>query len=183
MSDVLSVQCWQLRRETTADAARVEALNEAVFGPGRFAKSAYRLREGVAPLSELSFIAIEDGVLKGSVRFWPVKVGNEEALLLGPLAVDPAQRGRGIGISLMQTGIEAAHGSNRGAIILVGDEPYYAKVGFSRLPPGRIRFPGPVDASRVLGLSLKTGGLLNLSGLVRRAMLDDPVCADGAALG
>jgi predicted N-acetyltransferase YhbS len=182
MSEALSTQSWQLRGETPADAARIEALNQAVFGPGRFAKSAYRLREGVAPLPGLSFVA-EDSVLRGSVRFWPVNVGGEGALLLGPLAVDPAQRGRGIGIALMQAGIDAAHQGLWSAIILVGDEPYYAKVGFSRLPPGRIKFPGPVDANRVLGLSLKSGGLLNLSGLVRRAMLDDPVCADGAPLG
>jgi predicted N-acetyltransferase YhbS len=183
MSEALSTQGWHLRGETPADAARIEALNQAVFGPGRFAKSAYRLREGVAPLPGLSFVAMEDGVLKGSVRFWPVKVGSEETLLLGPLAVDPEQRGRGMGIALMQAGIEAAHQGPWSAIILVGDEPYYAKVGFSRLPPGRIKFPGPVDANRILGLSLKTGGLLNLSGLVRRTRLDDPVCADSAPLG
>lgn len=183
MSEALSAQAWQLRGETAADAAKVEELNRSVFGPGRLAKSAYRLREGVAPLPGLSFVAMEGGVLRGSVRFWPVKVGGDETLLLGPLAVETAQRGRGIGIALMQAGIEAARSGPWGAIILVGDEPYYAKVGFSRLPPGRIRFPGPVDANRILGLSLKTGGLLNLSGQVRRATLDDPACADGAALG
>jgi predicted N-acetyltransferase YhbS len=183
MSETLSLQGWQVRGEAAADAARVEALNQSVFGPGRFAKSAYRLREGVAPLPGLSFVAMEDGVLRGSVRFWPVRVGGDECLLLGPLAVDPAQRGRGIGIGLMQAGIEAARRGPHGAILLVGDEPYYAKVGFSRLPPGRVKFPGPVDANRILGLSLHSGGLLNLSGLIRRATLDDPVCADGAGLG
>ena len=183
MSEALSIPNWQLRGETAADAPQVEALNQAVFGPGRFAKSAYRLREGVAPLPELSFVAVEDGVLRGSVRFWPVRVGGEESLLLGPLAVDPAQRGRGLGIALMQAGIDAARKGPWSAIILVGDEPYYAKVGFSRLPPGRIKFPGPVYESRILGLSLKSGGLLNLSGQVRRATLNELVCADGAALG
>ena len=183
MSEALSLQGWQLRAETAADAARVEALNQAAFGPGRLAKSAYRLREGVAPLSDLSFVAMEDGVLRGSVRFWPVKVGADECLLLGPLAVESAERGRGIGIALMQAGIEAAGRGPWIAILLVGDEPYYAKVGFSRLPPGRVTFPGPVDANRILGLSLKAGGLLNLSGQVRRATLDDLVCADGAGIG
>lgn len=179
---------WQIRLETPDDAAAVEALNEAGFGPGRFAKSAYRLREGVAPVAALSFVAAEaaaggKGVLRGSVRFWPIRVGGEEGLLLGPLAVDTAQRGRGIGIALMQAGIEAAHQGPWPFILLVGDEPYYTKVGFARLPPGRVRFPGPVDPSRVLGLSLKAGGLLNLSGQIRRARIDEPVCADGAALG
>jgi predicted N-acetyltransferase YhbS len=183
MSETLSLQGWQLRAETAADAARVEALNQAVFGPGRLAKAAYRLREGVAPLSKLSFVATEDGVLRGSVRFWPIKVGGEDCLLLGPLAVESAERGRGIGIALMQAGIEAAARGPWSAILLVGDEPYYAKLGFSRLPPGRVTFPGPVDMGRILGLSLKPGGLLNLSGQIRRPWLDDPVCADGAGIG
>jgi len=174
---------WQIRAETPDDAAGIEALNAAGFGPGRFAKSAWRLREGVAAVASLGFVAVEDGALRGSVRFWPIRIGGTEALLLGPLAVDTEQRGRGIGISLMQSGIEAARQGPWPCILLVGDEPYYAKVGFSRLPAGRVRFPGPVDPARILGLSLKPGGLLNLSGQIRRAHIDDPVCADGAALG
>jgi len=174
---------WQIRPETAADAAAVEALNEAGFGPGRFAKSAYRLREGVAPVAELGFVAAEDGALLGSVRFWPISVGGHEELLLGPLAVRSDQRGRGLGIALMQAGIAAAKAGPWRGILLVGDEPYYARVGFSRLPPGRVRFPGPVDERRVLGLSLKGGEMLTLSGQVRRARIDAPVCADGAGLG
>jgi predicted N-acetyltransferase YhbS len=179
---------WQIRPELPDDSAAVEALNDAGFGPGRFAKSAYRLREGVAPVAALNFVAVEatkDGkdILRGSVRFWPISVGGAEGLLLGPLAVEMAQRGRGIGIALMQAGIEAAHKGPWPFILLIGDEPYYTRVGFSRLPPGRVRFPGPVDPERVLGLSLKPGGLLNVSGLVRRARLDEPVCANGAGLG
>ena len=178
---------WQIRSEVPSDAAGVEALNRDAFGPGRFSKSAWRLREGVAPVADLSFVAVErvgpTDVLRGSVRFWPIRVGGQAALLLGPLAVETAERGRGIGIALMQAGIEAAHQGPWGAILLVGDEPYYAKLGFSRLPPGRVKFPGPVDPKRILGLSLKPGGLLNISGQIRRAGIDDPVCADGAGLG
>lgn len=174
---------WQIRLESGADGAAVEALNADAFGPGRFAKSAYRLREGVKPVASLSFVAVEDGVLRGSVRFWPIRVGGHEELLLGPLAVQSGQRGRGIGIELMQAGIEAAKAGPWRGILLVGDEPYYAKVGFSRLPPGRVKFPGPVDQNRILGLSLKAGELLTLSGEVRRAQIDDPVTACGAGVG
>jgi predicted N-acetyltransferase YhbS len=178
----------QIRLETPADAAQVAALNAEGFGPGRFAKSAYRLREGVAPVACLSFVAVEktpggEQILRGSVRFWPIRVGGHEELLLGPLAVQGDQRGRGIGIGLMQAGIAAAQSGPWRAILLVGDEPYYAKVGFSRLPPGRVKFPGPVDQNRILGLSLKAGELLNLSGEVRRAHIDEPVCAAGAGVG
>jgi len=174
---------WQIRQEQAADGARIEALNADAFGPGRFAKSAYRLREGVDPLAELSFVAVEDGTLRGSVRFWPISVGGHEELLLGPLAVQGDQRGRGIGIALMQAGIAAAKEGPWRGILLVGDEPYYAKVGFSRLPPGRVKFPGPVDQNRILGLSLKGGEMLTLSGQVRRARIDHAVTACGAGLG
>jgi predicted N-acetyltransferase YhbS len=174
---------WHIRHETLEDMPLVDALNAASFGPGRHVKSAYRLREGVDPVAALSFVAVENGVFRGSVRFWPTWVGAEKALLLGPLAVQSDQRGRGIGITLMQHGIEAARATDYSCILLVGDEPYYARAGFTRLPPGRVRFPGPVDASRILGLSLKPNALLTLSGNIRRAHLDHPVCADGAALG
>ena len=173
---------WEIRAERAEDEARIAALTEAGFGPGRYAKSAYRLREGVDPVASLNFVAVENGVLRGSVRFWPIKVGEDAALLLGPLAVERAERGRGIGISLMQMGIARAKDGDWRAILLVGDEPYYGRVGFTRIPAGQVRFPGPVDSSRLLGLALKDGGLEKLSGAVRRARIDHAICADGAPL-
>ena len=173
---------WEIRPERPEDAPLVEALNEASFGPGRFAKSAYRLREGVDPVAGLSFVAIEAGELRGSIRFWPVAIGMEKSLLLGPLAVRCDQRGRGIGIALMKRGIEEARAQGHASIILVGDEPYYVRVGFATLPPGRVRFPGPVDRARILGFSLQHNVMLTLKGEVRRARIDHPVCADGAAV-
>jgi len=174
---------WEIRPEQPEDAPLVEELVAKSFGPGRFAKSAYRLREGVDPDAKLSFVAIEDGILRGSVRFWPVFVGKEPALLLGPLAVQSDQRGRGIGIGLMQHGIDEARALGHRAIILVGDAPYYARVGFTPIPPGRIKFPGPVDKARILGLALVEGALDSLQGDVRRARIDDPVCASSAGVG
>jgi predicted N-acetyltransferase YhbS len=174
---------WTIRSEQPEDAPLVDALNRAAFGPGRFAKSAYRLREGVSQVGELSFVAVENGKLRGSVRFWPVLIGERRALMLGPLAVESEQRGRGIGVGLMERGIEEARAKGHEAVILIGDEPYYARVGFAKLPRGRVNFPGPVDPSRILGLSLKPGADLDLWGDVRRARVDDPICADGAGLG
>jgi predicted N-acetyltransferase YhbS len=175
MSAFAETSDWEIRRERAEDEPRIDALTEAGFGPGRYAKTAYRLREGVRAVAELGFVAVENGVLRGSVRFWPIK--------LGPLAVDGAQRGRGIGISLMQAGIAAARTGGWRSILLVGDEPYYSRVGFVKIAPERMRFPGPVDASRLLGLALAPGALEKLSGPIRRARIDDPVCADGAPLG
>ena len=174
---------WEIRPETPDDTPHVEALVANVFGPGRFAKSAYRLREGVDAVAELSFVAVERGTLRGSVRFWPVFVGDEPALLLGPLAVQPDQRGRGIGIALMERGIAEARQRGHRAIILVGDPPYYARVGFTPIPAGRIRFPGPVDRGRILGLALTDGALDGLTGEVSRGRLDQAVCAASAPTG
>jgi len=174
---------WEIRPERPDDAEAVEALVAQVFGPGRFAKSAYRLREGVDPENGLSLVAVEGGELRGSVRFWPICIGEESALLLGPLAVQSDQRGRGIGIALMQGGIEEAKRLGHRAIVLVGDPPYYARVGFAPLPPNSIKFPGPVDRGRILGLALAEGVLEQLKGQVARARIDHPVCAPAAPLG
>ena len=174
---------WEIRAEQEGDEGAIAALVDRCFGPGRYAKTAYRLREGVAPERGLSFVAARDGLLLGSVRFWPVAVGGQSSLLLGPLAVEPALRGKGIGISLMQRGIEQARALGFATMILVGDEPYYARVGFAKLASGRVRMPGPVDPERVLGLALKTGALDALSGDVKRARIDAPVSAQATPLG
>src|SRR6185295_8467606 len=173
---------WTIRPERPEDAPLVDRLNETTFGPGRFAKSAYRLREGVSQVGELAFVAVEAGELRGSVRFWPIMIGARRALMLGPLAVQSDQRGRGIGVALMERALAVAREQGHEVVILVGDEPYYARVGFAKLPPGRVRFPGPVDPARLLGLSLKAEAPLALAGTVRRARLDEPVCAEGAGL-
>ena len=97
-------------------------------------------------------------------------------------AFGPDLRGRGIGIALMKHGIAAARALGHASIVLVGDEPYYVRVGFARLAPGRVRFPGPVDPARILGLSLQHNVMLTLKGEVRRARINRPVCADGAGV-
>lgn len=175
---------WEIRAERDDDGRAIEALVDRCFGPGRYAKSAYRLREGVAPDTRLSFVAVRasDGELLGSVRFWPVTIGAQPSLLLGPLAVEPPLRGKGIGISLMQRGIAEARALGYATTILVGDEPYYARVGFAKLPRGRIRMPGSVDPERLLGLGLKGGALDVLSGDVKRARIDTAVSAQAAPL-
>ncbi len=174
---------WQIRTERGEDAAQVEALVTLGFGAGRFAKTAYRLREGVKPDARFCFVAEENKQLLGSVRFWPIMVGGKRSLLLGPLAVQPPLRGRGIGIALMQRGIEEARRLGYDTIILVGDESYYSRVGFAWLKAGQVRFPGPLDAERVLGLALRPGALEKLEGPVARAQIDVPVSANAAPLG
>jgi predicted N-acetyltransferase YhbS len=179
----MSDPSWQIRPECAEDGPLVELLNAVSFGPGRYAKSAYRLREGVDPVAGLSFVAVDRSDLLGSIRFWPVAIGMDKSLLLGPLAVQPGLRGRGIGIALMKHAIAAARAQGYPSIILVGDEPYYVRVGFARLAPGRIKFPGPVDPDRVLGLSLAQHNvMLTIKGEVRRARIDHFVSASGAAV-
>lgn len=174
---------WKIRPEREGDGAEVEALVHAGFGPGRFAKSAYRLREGVAAAAGLSFVAEEGGVLLGSVRFWPIAISGRPSLLLGPLAVKPGFHGKGIGLALMNAGIDAARSLGHESIILVGDEPYYARAGFAKLKPGQVNFPGAVDRNRILGLMLNGGSLDSLEGNAERARIDIPVSAQGAPLG
>ena len=164
----LSTYRYLIRRELPSDFAAVEHLNDQCFGPNRSAKTVYRLREGVAPVSSLCFVAVSGDSLVGSLRFWPVRVGQVSTLMLGPLAVQSTERGNRIGMDLLHMGIKAARHEKWKSIILVGDEPYYARVGFSRMPSGKLSFPGPVDENRVLGLELEPDSLLKLSGAVRQ---------------
>lgn len=153
-----------LTPERPADGPAVDALIERAFGPGRYAKAAERLREGNAPLLDLSFVAHEDGAIVGCVRMWPVRVGETAALLLGPFAVDAACRSQGLGGALIARACAAAGSAGHGLVVLVGDEPYFGPLGFSRAP--MVRMPGPVDQRRVLVLALTPGAADGLAGLV-----------------
>jgi predicted N-acetyltransferase YhbS len=146
-------------RENPEHAPTIETLNRDAFGPGRFARTAYRLREGVPHEEELSFIAIlsqpgERDRLAGSVQQTKIRVGNRPALLLGPLVVAPEFKNIGIGRELMNRTIDAAKRAGHELILLVGDHPYYSRFGFRIVPSGAIALPGPVDPQRVLTLAL-----------------------------
>lgn len=143
--------------EAPADAAEALALVDCVFGPGRYAKSAERLREGNHWLPQLSFVAREAGVLVGTVRLWPVRVGGAEALLLGPIAVDPAARRRGLGAALAERACAAAAEQGHARVVLVGDLSFFERIGFEASASGRVRLPGPADPRRVLIRALVAG--------------------------
>lgn len=166
----MTVPPFSLRLECAADAFAIETLNEHAFGPGRYARAAYRLREGVAADPALSFVGEADGALIGSVRLTPIRIGQTPALLLGPLAVDAAWRGRGCGKALMRLSVDTARQQGHALILLVGDEPYYWPFGFRRVAGGRITMPGPVDPARLLVAELIPGAGAELSGAVGKAV-------------
>ena len=130
-------------QERSDHGPHIEHLLNVAFGPGRFAKAAERLREGNASIEALCLVAYEGATMRASVRFWPIRIGDTPALLLGPLAVDPAHRGKAIGVQLMESGLAKAKELGHRLVILVGDEPYYARVGFKRVAPGSMVHAGP----------------------------------------
>ena len=156
-----------IRPEQPSDAEPIERLHERAFGPGRFARTAYRLREGASLRLDLSFTALVGTLLVGSVRLTPVAAGTTSAFMLGPLTVDPAFENRGIGAALMGRSMEAARATDRKLVLLVGDEPYYRRFGFRRVPQGQLRLPGPVDPERFLAAELAEGALPEATGAVR----------------
>jgi predicted N-acetyltransferase YhbS len=153
--------------ETANDAQAIDRLHARTFGPGRFVLSAYRLREHVDHLLDLSFTARIGTLLVGSVRQLPVLVGETRALLLGPLTVEPPFRGRGVGRALLDRALGEARARGHRLVLLVGDEAYYGRVGFKAVPKGRASMPGPVDYSRLLVAELVDGAFTNVSGAVR----------------
>ena len=153
--------------EAAADAGAIERLHARTFGPGRYVLSAYRIREHVDHLLELSFTARIGTLLVGSVRQLPICVGDTPALLLGPLTVEPPFRGRSVGRLLLERALGEAKSREHRLVLLVGDEPYYSRVGFTPVPKGRVTMPGPVDYNRLLVKELVDGAFDGVSGPVR----------------
>src|SRR4029078_6977183 len=143
--------------ETAKDAHAIERLHERTFGPGRFVLSAYRLREHVDHLLDLSFTARVGRLRVGSVRKLPICIGDTPALMLGPLTVEPPFRSRGVGRMLLDRSLKDAKAKGHRLVILVGADPYYSRVGFKGVPKGRAVMPGPVDYSRLLVAELTDG--------------------------
>src|SRR6266852_6550596 len=153
--------------ERPNDAQAIERLHQRTFGPGRFVLTAYRLREHVDHLLELSFTARIGTLLVGSVRQLPILIGDTKALLLGPLTIEPPFRGRGVGRALLDRALKEAKTKGHRLVVLVGDEPYYSRVGFKVIPKGRATMPGPVDYSRLLVAELVKGAFTDVSGAIR----------------
>jgi predicted N-acetyltransferase YhbS len=153
----------------TSDTALIEILLDLSFGIDRRVKTTYRLREGSRPANGLSLVVRDADVdIAGSISFWPLVIGAAglPALLLGPLVVNPARQNLGVGLALMREGLRRAKAAGHKLVILVGDAPYYARVGFQKLPNGQLQLPGPVNPERLLYLELTEGALAKAHGLV-----------------
>ncbi|MEO0327339.1 MAG: N-acetyltransferase [Pseudomonadota bacterium] len=161
----MNIDSFPLELETQDDAPAIEALAALVFGPGRFTRTAFRLREGVPQVPELSFVVRNGNALLGSVRLTTVKIDHMQGLLLGPLVVAPEFKNAGIGRKLMWQAVKSAKEQNYPWIILVGDEPYYSRFGFEIVKRGSVKLPGPVDPDRLLICELDKAACKDLSGL------------------
>nr|CAD6599237.1 N-acetyltransferase [Rhizobium sp. Khangiran2] len=164
---------YTIDSETPADVVARENLLDRVMGPERRRKSSEKIRRGRLPAEGLALVARdEDGHVIGTVRLWNIEAGISqqgapvEALLLGPLAVDCTQEGRGIGGALMRAAIAEAGRRGHGAILLVGDAAYYERFGFSSQRTRHLVMPGPSDRSRFLALELRSGWLGGAAGMI-----------------
>ena len=162
---------FRIHEERPDDGAEVEYLLDLAFAPGRGALSSYRLREGVAPIAELCLVARDEyDVLAGAIRYWPVRVGRvgHPALLLGPVAVHPTLQGEGLGALLISESLQRAGELGWTRVVLVGDEPYYGRFGFTRKAAQRLEYPPPTNPDRLLARALAPGAFAGVAGMVRR---------------
>jgi len=157
---------FAIRAERASDVAAREALLDACFGENRHSRTCQRLRDGRAPAAGLALAAVREGKLVGTVRLWHVSAGGRPALVLGPLAVDPACRELGIGAALVHQALAAARARGHAAVILLGDAPYYARFGFSADKTGELALPGPFERERLLGLEFEAGALDGAAGMI-----------------
>lgn len=155
------------RHVTLADIPAISRLHQTVFGPGRFVRSAYRVREGKGYLSRFCRLAQAGGRIIAALRLTPVCIGADGgAVLLGPIAVDPAFAGKGFGRRLISEALDEMRAAGVSLVILVGDEPYYGRFGFKPVAIGQITFPGPVNPARILACELSEGALARYRGLI-----------------
>jgi predicted N-acetyltransferase YhbS len=155
-----------IRSERASDVVAREALLDACFGLNRHARTCQRLRDGRAPAEGLALSAVAQGRLVGTLRLWHVSAGGARALVLGPLAVDPSCRQLGVGAALIHHALAAAKRRGHGAVVLLGDAPYYGRFGFSALKTGELSLPGPFERDRLLGLELREGALDGAWGMI-----------------
>jgi predicted N-acetyltransferase YhbS len=163
---------FALSKLDETEHAAVEHLLDLCFGPQRRTKTSYRLREGSHPIDGLSQVVREEELgLIGAISYWPLAIGSKgtRALLLGPLAVHPLRQNIGIGRFLMTETLAVAKRAGHRLVLLVGDAPYYARVGFAQVPEGQLLLPGPTDPKRLLFLELAEGALADAQGLVMAA--------------
>jgi predicted N-acetyltransferase YhbS len=159
---------YRLEEETEDDWWEVEALYDLCFAPGRTALSSYRLRDGVPTVAPLCLtLRDEDGALAAVIRYWPVLVGGQDCLLLGPVAVHPTRQGEGLGGLLINESLAEARRLGWERVMLVGDAPYYARFGFRKL--AGVEMPPPTNPDRILGLALKAGAWDGVAGAVTKA--------------
>ena len=158
---------YQLSPQVPDDHWEVEMLYDTCFAPGREVLSSYRLRDGIPPVTGLSHVARDDaGILAGAIRYWPVRIGDAEALLLGPVAVHPTRQGEGLGRALIEQSLDQAPSKGWTRVMLVGDPPYYNRFGFTLLTG--VIMPPPTNPDRVLGRELVPGAWQGVTGEVRR---------------
>lgn len=169
----LAPTTFVIAEETSADVVARERLLDRAMGGDRRKKSSEKLRRGRLPADGLALVAHDrDGKLIGTVRLWNVEAGvgadgvAVDALLLGPLAVDSAEEGKGVGSALMRAAIAEAKRRGHGAILLVGDAPYYARFGFAAEPTQHLVMPGPFARERFLALELRAGWLAGAAGML-----------------
>jgi predicted N-acetyltransferase YhbS len=166
VATISDTAAFAVRAERASDVAAREALLDASFGDNRHLRICQRLRDGQTPAQGLAFSAVREGRLIGTVRLWHVSAGGVPALVLGPLAVDPSCRKLGIGRALVQRALAAAKARGHGAVLLLGDAPYYGRFGFSALKTGELRLPGPFEPDRLLALELREGALDGAWGMI-----------------
>lgn len=161
---------YEIIHQRPEDAEKIPALLDKCFGMDRYKKTVYSLRRNVDSLAELSFVAYVDNQMVATIEYWPIVIGtHSQALLLGPIAVDPDWQGKGIGVALIKQSLALAAQFGHARVVLVGDPEYYARFGFVAAPPLGLELPGPVATERFVVKALTPDGLDGISGMIGTA--------------
>ena len=160
----------EIKKAKKVDQEKISQLFDCVFGPGRFSRTAFRVREHYKGHEDYGFCSWSGDTVIGSIHFTPITIGGtSDAYLLGPLVVSPNFSGQNLGCKLIEAGILNAIEKKCRVIVLVGDISYYGRFGFQHVPQGQIRFSGPADPERILVRELEPNSLKEYAGIIAAA--------------
>lgn len=152
---------YRISLQKAGDAAAIDRLVAEAFGPQRHARSVWQLRPGPA-IDSLCIVARDGDEIVGSLRFWEVRLGSQDILLLGPLAVLPSLRGKGCGKALVEDGLRRAISGPWPLVLVSGEADYYPKFGFVPARDYDLQWPGFIESERLQFYELVPGALTSL---------------------
>ncbi len=163
----------ELRPETEADYYDVERMTQRAFWNKHHLGCdehylVHKLRKDKSYLPELSRIAVKDGAVIGCILYSKSRVVDganaHEIITFGPLCVEPAWQGCGVGEMLLKETMYIAAEKGYKGIVIFGEPDYYPQIGFKTCDQLGITTAEGKNFDAFMGIELAPGSMAGIHG-------------------